>query len=168
MNNSMGGRQDSLAAFSLGVFTSFLTFFVAAIAIQVVDASESIFAVRPLFVYVFIPLMLQSVMVSSYVRGRIEGLFIPLASTTIGTTLFISVMFVPSLPGAEFLRAIYNSIIASLIGGVIGSAFAGARMRKSTAEGMERGAAVPKTCWACGSVVPANAFFCERCGERIR
>jgi len=167
MNNTIGGWQDSLAAFSLGVFTSFLTLFIAAIVIQVMDASESIFAMRPLFTYVFIPLMLQSAIVSGYVRGRVEGLFIPLASTTIGTMLFISVMFVPSLPGAEFLRTIYNSIIASLIGGVIGSAFAGTRMRKSTAEGMERGA-VPKTCWACGSMVPANAFFCERCGERIR
>jgi len=167
MNNPIGGWQDSLAAFSLGVFTSFLTLFIAVIVIQVMDASESIFAIRPLFTYVFIPLMLQSVIVSSYVRGRVEGLFIPLASTTIGTMLFVSVMFVPSLPGAEFLRAIYNSIIASLIGGVIGSAFAGTRMRKPTSEGME-GGAVPKTCWACGSMVPANAFFCERCGERIR
>lgn len=167
MNNSMGGWQDSLAAFTIGVFTSFLTLFIAAIVIQVMDVSESIFAIRPLFIYVFIPLMLQSVMVSSYLRGRAEGLFIPLASTTFGTMLFLSVMFVPSLPVAEFFRAIYNSIIASLIGGVIGSAFAGTRTRKSTAEVMARGAA-PKTCWACGSMVPANAFFCERCGERIR
>lgn len=162
-----GGWHDSLAAFSLGIFTSFLTLLIAAMIIQVMDASESIFAGRPLFMYVFIPLMLQSAMVSGYISERIEGLFIPLASTTIGTTIFLSVMFVPSLPEAEFFRAIYNSIIASLIGGVIGFAFAGTRGRKSTAEEIGKGV-VPKTCWACGSTVPANAFFCERCGERIR
>ena len=161
------GWHGSLAAFSLGIFTSFLTLLIAAMIVQVMDASESIFAVRPLFMYVFIPLMLQSVMVSGYISEGIEGLYIPLASTTIGTAIFLSVMFVPSLPEAESFRAIYNSIIASLIGGVIGFAFAGNRVRKSTAEGVVRGT-VTKTCWACGSIVPANAFFCERCGERIR
>jgi len=161
------GWHHSLAALSLGIFTSFLTLIIAAMIIQVMDASESIFAVRPLFTYAFIPLMLQGAIVSGYMSGRIEGLFIPLASTTIGTAIFLSVMFVPSLPEAESFRAIYNSIIASLIGGVIGFAFAGTRVRRSSAEEVARGA-VPKTCWACGSTIPPNAFFCERCGERVR
>jgi len=163
----MAGWRDSIAAFSLGVFTSFLTLLIAAMVIQVTDASESIFAVRPLFMYAFVPVMLQSILVSSYIGGRVEGLFIPLASTMIGTMIFLSVMFVPSLPEGAFFRAIYNSIIASLIGGVIGSAFAGTKVRRSAAEEIAR-RAVPKTCWACGSTVPANAFFCDRCGERIR
>jgi ribosomal protein L40E len=161
-----GGRHDIFVALILGIFTSFLTLLIVAITIQVLDASESIFAVRTLFLYLFIPLMLQGAIVSGYVRGGVGSLFIPLISTIVGTAAFLAIMFLPSVPTAAVYRTIYNSIIASLMGGVIGFAFAGTRMRER-AEAMGHKVA-PKTCWACGSTVPPTAFFCERCGERVR
>lgn len=162
-----GGRRDSFVAFILGIFTSFLTLLIMTVAIQVLDASESIFAVRTLFLYVFIPLMLQGVIVSSYMGGGVESLFIPLISTMVGTAAFLAIMFLPSMPTAAVYRTIYNSIISSLMGGVLGFAFAGTRMRRGGTKAMA-GKVAPKTCWACGSIVPPTAFFCERCGERVR
>lgn len=167
MNSQAMGWRDSFAAFVLGVFTSFLTLLIVTIAIQVLDASESIFAVRSLFMFLFIPLMLQSMIISGYIRGRAESLLIPLISTTVGTITFLSIMFMPSVPATAFFRVIYNSVIASLMGGVMGFAFFGTKFRRGKAEGMASRTA-SKTCWACGSTVPVTAFFCERCGERIR
>lgn len=158
--------RDRRVSFMIGVFASFLVLSCAMVVAQSLDATESIFGVHALFLYVFVPLLLQSVFVSAYDGGRIESLLIPLASTMVGTVIFIIIMFAPSIPMTESFRALYNSVIASLIGGAIGFAFEGARRGTRMEWAMQK--MPPKICWACGSEVSAFAFFCERCGERIR
>ncbi|MGQ9515082.1 MAG: zinc ribbon domain-containing protein [Thermoproteota archaeon] len=155
--------RSPIAGFMIGVSTSFLALLLATMLIQLFEATRSIFGLRALFEYAFIPLLVQSSLVSIYMRGRVEGFILPITSTIAGTLLFLSVMFMPSLPLTTFVTTMYNATIASLIGGVVGIALGEKEVRKVKDE-----LSKPKICWACGSIISPDAFFCQRCGEKVR
>ncbi|MBO3802427.1 MAG: zinc ribbon domain-containing protein [Candidatus Brockarchaeota archaeon] len=167
---STGGRSGNAgrspaAGFMLGVSASFLALLLATMAAQLLEATQAAFGLRSLFEYAFVPLVVQSCLVSMYMRGRVAGLLLPLASTIAGTLLFLAVMFMPSLPLTVIVPTMYNAMIASVLGGVVGTAAGGARIGKVKTYNSD---SKPRTCWACGSEIPPGAFFCQRCGEKAR
>jgi hypothetical protein len=158
--------RSLVAGFMLGVSSSFLVLLLATMVVQLLEATQSIFGLRMLFQYVFVPLVVQSCLVSIYVRGRFRSIILPMASTVAGTSLFLLVMFIPSLPITIAVPTMYNAAIASLLGGVVGTVF-----RETSERGgkMEAPAKIePRKCWACGSEISPGAFFCQRCGEKVR